>query len=54
MCVKLPPKDLNTYPYSPHSTNTYTRGVIIVSRYVVVKKKKEKKKRKKVVTSLLS
>ena len=32
MCVKLPPRDLNIDPYSPHSTNTYTCGVTIVPR----------------------
>ena len=29
MCVKLPPRDLNLNPYSPHPTSTYTCGVTI-------------------------
>ena len=29
MCVKLSPRDLNSGPYPPHSTSTYTCGVII-------------------------
>ena len=32
MCVKLPPRDLNLGPCPPHSTNTYTYGVIIAPR----------------------
>ena len=29
MCVKFPLRDLNSDPYLPHSTNTYTCGVTI-------------------------
>ena len=32
MCVKLPFKDLNLGPYSPHSTNIYTCGMAITPR----------------------
>ena len=32
MCVKLPLKNLDSDPYSPHPTNTYTYGVTIAPR----------------------
>ena len=32
MCVKLPPKDLNSSPWPPHPTSTYTCGVTIALR----------------------
>ena len=32
MCVKLPPGDLNPYPYPSHPTSTYTCGVTIAPR----------------------
>ena len=32
MCVKLSPVDLNSGPYPPHPTNTYTCGVIIAQK----------------------
>ena len=32
MCVKLPPKDLNSNPYPPHPTKTYTCRVAIAPR----------------------
>ena len=32
MCVKLPPKNLNSDPYPPHSTSTYTYRVTIAPK----------------------
>ena len=32
MCVKLPPKDLNSNPCPPHPTKTYTCRVTIAPR----------------------
>ena len=32
MCVKLPLRDLNPNPCPPHSTITYTYGVIVALR----------------------
>ena len=32
MCVKLPSENLNPSPCPPHSTSTYTCGVIIMLR----------------------
>ena len=32
MCMKHLPRDLNPDSYSPHPTNIYTCGVIIVSK----------------------
>ena len=32
MYVKLPFRDLNSDPYSPHPTSTYTYGVTIAPR----------------------
>ena len=32
MCVKLSSEDLNSGPYPPHPTSTYTCGVIIAPR----------------------
>ena len=32
MCVKLPPRELNSGPCPPHPTSTYTCGVTITPR----------------------
>ena len=32
ICVKLTSRDLNSTPYPPHLTNTYTCGVTIAPR----------------------
>ena len=36
MGVKLPPKDLNSNPYSPHSTRTYTYTIIAYYSYILI------------------